>query len=1115
VANDDSATVAEDSLNNVIDVTANDTDADGDTLTVTAASASFGAATPSNGNVVYTPNADYSGPDTINYTISDGNGGAASAVVNVTVTPLPDAPVANDDVASVDEDSVDNVIDVVANDTDADGDTLTVSAASAANGTATPSGGSVLYTPNPDYFGADTINYTVSDGNGGTDDAVVAVTVGPISDPPTAVDDGPDAALTIDEGGSIAGTYSVLTNDTNPELDPMTAELVTPPANATVFILNDDGTFNYTHDGSETPEDQFTYQANNGELSNVATVTITISPVNDAPAFVGVVERLRQCEELVVQPLCTLEDTSLTIVLDDLVISDPDNQVPEDIILTLLPPGPEDNYTLAGETAITPAQNFNGQLTVVATLADTGDSGAGLPPASSAPFAIPVDVDPVNDPPTVVAEIEDQQAIEESPFLLDVSANFSDDDASDTLTYTAVWPLGKPPNINLDGITGIFSGTPQLVDADPPGPIYTVVVTAQDDAGESVSDTFDLTINALGRANLNLSIDVTPATAVPGDELRWTFTTGNPVGPVAGENVELSGSFIGTNVTVTVVSPVSCTLDVQGAGDRTDFSCNVGSVPVGSPQSIQFSTSTSVATEVIGFGVALGRDRLPIDPNEEDNFDLNAVGVADSFSSLPVQDLGNTSIRSVDAGDINGDGAADIVVGTQSGQPVQIYVSAAPRESCNCQRDFLLAPISVPDTGSNSGVALADFDGNGTLDLVIANGGNQNDVVYSNDGNGNFSLVATLEPSDANDVAVGDFNNDGRADIAVAAASPNLVYFGNGDGTFSGATRLGDVESTGVAVGRFDNNNRDDIAFSNIGAASTVYTKNSGAGFTLRDQLSIGDAESVAAGDLNLDGIDDLVFGRVTSTAGDVPSNPVLINSGNGTFGAPLSLLGLSPTNEVLIGDVNRDGAPDLVFINASGVHQIWVDNGGGYALHSEQILDLESRAGVIADLGETGEGEPGGVDVAMGGRTNSGVGVWLNDSAGNLGLGDAVPPVLTLTGNASVSIPARSSYVDAGATAADNIDGDITSSIVVSNQVNTSIVGSYTVTYNVQDRAGNVATQITRSVQVTPASGGGGGGGGVLSYWFVVLLLIASAIAVVRLRQERQPSELRQRIEE
>ena len=100
---------------------------------------------------------------------------------------------------------------------------------------------------------------------------------------PVANDDNAGTGLAaITEGGSITGTYNVLTNDTNA---PTVANPVSFPANSSAFVLNADGTFNYTHDGSETSSDSFTYTANNGEESNVATVTITINNTNDTPSL--------------------------------------------------------------------------------------------------------------------------------------------------------------------------------------------------------------------------------------------------------------------------------------------------------------------------------------------------------------------------------------------------------------------------------------------------------------------------------------------------------------------------------------------------------------------------------------------------------------------------------------------------------------------------------------------------------------------------------------------------------------------------------------------------------------------------------------------------------------
>jgi hypothetical protein len=188
----------------------------------------------------------------------------------------------------------------------------------------------------------------------------------------------------------------------------------------------------------------------------------------------------------------------------------------------------------------------------------------------------------------------------------------------------------------------------------------------------------------------------------------------------------------------------------------------------------------------------------------------------------------------------------------------------------------------------------------------------------------------------------------------------------------------------------------------------------------------------------------------------------------------------------------NRDGLTDLVFVNLSGVHQSWTSTASGFVLYAEQIVDTGSTVGVLGDLGPADVGDHGGVDLAMGGAHQSGLDVFVNDGFGNLGRGDAVPPVLALVGEASVEVPANSNYSDAGATAEDNIDEDISGSVVAISNVNTAVVGNYTVTYNVTDFAGNIATPISRTVRVVPAAGTGRGGG-ILSAVMLFLLLLAA----------------------
>ncbi len=130
IAGVDSSNTNEDTLVN-IDVLANDSDIDGDTLTITAATATSGSVTIDNGiSLTYTPNVNFSGTDMINYTISDGQGGNASSTVTVTVDQINDAPVAGVVYSNADDDKLVDV-DVLANDSDIDGDTFTITAATA------------------------------------------------------------------------------------------------------------------------------------------------------------------------------------------------------------------------------------------------------------------------------------------------------------------------------------------------------------------------------------------------------------------------------------------------------------------------------------------------------------------------------------------------------------------------------------------------------------------------------------------------------------------------------------------------------------------------------------------------------------------------------------------------------------------------------------------------------------------------------------------------------------------------------------------------------------------------------------------------------------------------
>jgi hypothetical protein len=1068
VANNDTAIVDEDSSNNVINVTANDTDPDGDNLTVSAASASNGIATPDGGNVRYTPPANFSGQATINYTINDGTGRTASATVSVTVRSVNDPPVANNDTATVAEDSSNNLINVTANDTDADGDDLTVTSASAADGTVTRDGGAVRYTPTPDFNGSTTINYTISDGNGGSDSATVSVTVTEQNDPPVANND--TATVTEDSRNNV---INVTANDTDPDGDTLTVTAASAQNGSVTF---GGGNVTYAPNANFSGTDRINYTISDGNGgSDSAVVTVTVTAVNDPPVANS-------------DTATVAEDSTNNVI--NVTVNDTDAD--GDTLTVTAASAQNGSVTFGGGNVIyTPNANYSGQDTINYTISD-GNGG-------SASAVVTVTVTGESDAPRVVAPaIErstsaERTAVEGSNFLFSMAESFTDDDG-DPLTYSATGLPGSG-GITIDPVSGVISGTPTVEDARDNAP-YLVTVTAEDPSGLSASDSFDMTVSALNRANIGLTITVTPESALPGEQLQWSFVIENPVGPQPGENVELTGRFAGEGLSVSAGGGSGCSINLQTG--EANFRCTIGTLPVGDSASVNFSTTASQATEVLASGTAAGAQEEPIDPNTADNSAVRAVGVAGSFSDGAVQVLGSGTIRSVASGDFDGDGTGDLIVGTAAGQ-VEIYLGDDPRESCGCQRDFVLTPVSISVAGPIEGIAVADFDNDGDLDFVAVNSGGQPDIVYLNDGTGNFSLAWALEPSNARDVAAGDFNNDGNPDIAVAAAGPNLVYFGDGSGGFGAAFELGNENSGGVAVGRFNGDNRDDLVFANVGAESRIWTVTAGGEFApvILPTASVGDAVSVAAADFDNDGLDDLVFGRVALRMDDVPSNPVLLNRGEMTF-ERVAELGISPTFDVLVGDVSEDGQLDIVFINASGLHQRWTGNGGEFTLHAEQIIDIGAVTGVLADLGFSDSGDPGGPDLALGGALDAGASVYLNDSAGNLGFGDAVSPVITLSGEATVNVPAGEAYSDAGATAVDNIDGDVSASIVVNNPVNTAVTGSYTVTYNVSDSAGNDAVQVTRTVNITAATGRGGGGGGSFGYWTLGLLAVANLLMLL-----------------
>lgn len=289
IANDDIFdSVNEDDLNVLLDLMSNDSIAPdtGETIqivSVTQGSENGAVSIANNGiHVLYTPNTDFVGTDSFTYTIEDSNGGQATGNVTVQIQSVNDVPGAASDTFTVDEDSVDNELDVLINDTSHpdEGEVLSLVSVSApsAGGVAAVSedGTKVLYSPAPDYIGIESFSYTVTDGNGGSSQANVTVTVENTPDAPTANDDA--YTVIVDSAGD---GLDVLDNDTSAP-DPaevLTVTSVTATAEGgNVQIVNSGSRLVYAPPAGFAGEDSFTYTITDEDgLTDDAIVTVSIT----------------------------------------------------------------------------------------------------------------------------------------------------------------------------------------------------------------------------------------------------------------------------------------------------------------------------------------------------------------------------------------------------------------------------------------------------------------------------------------------------------------------------------------------------------------------------------------------------------------------------------------------------------------------------------------------------------------------------------------------------------------------------------------------------------------------------------------------------------------------
>ncbi len=407
---------------------ANDSDIEGDTLSVTsidATGSAGGTMTPGAGDWTYTPPTGLLGLETFNYSITDGNGGTATAQLRIHVGNNP--PTATSDSVATNEDTSLSIT-ALANDTDPDLDPLAITGFSQGSigSVSQLSASTLLFTPDPNANGTDSFTYSITDGRGGNSSATVTVAIAPVNDPPVAV---ADLRTTLED---TPVDIAVLANDHDVEGQALTLLSVSLPFSGTTTIIGG-STVRYipTPDLALILPDNFTYTiADASGATAVGTVSVVVTPVNDAP--VGFPDTA-----------LTVEDQPVTInpLLNDFDVENDTLRIQS----INVPPGFPAAVTFdpLGSVTMVPDPNFNNSAGDAFTYTVTDGR-------ASATAIITMVVLPVNDPPVANDDLGNV-TLEDTPLLINVLANDSDVDGNPITIVSTTTPLRGTVSVAAGG----------------------------------------------------------------------------------------------------------------------------------------------------------------------------------------------------------------------------------------------------------------------------------------------------------------------------------------------------------------------------------------------------------------------------------------------------------------------------------------------------------------------------------------------------------------------------------------------------------------------------------------------------------------------------------------
>ncbi|HCE2073022.1 TPA: tandem-95 repeat protein [Vibrio parahaemolyticus] len=429
------------------------------------------------GSVTYTPNDNYHGADSFTYIVTSG-GVSESTTVSVDVTPVNDAPVAKDDIATTQEDTA-VTIDVLPNDTDVDGDKLSIQSASVpeAQGKVEIVDGKLVFTPAENFNGDAEITYTVTDGEL-TDEAKVSVTVNPVNDAPTIK---VDAVESITENA--VSTDTVVASLTVRDTD-------TPEDRLTVSLENNSNGY-FVLVGDEVKLTQAGVDAVNNDELNLKDLTISASvsdgvnpTANDSDSLI--VNRVNDAPTIKVDAVESITEDAVNTdtVVATLTVRDTDT--PEDQLAVSLENnsngyfvlvGNEVKLTQAGVDAVNNDELNLKDLTISASVSD------GVNPTANDSDSLIVNR--VNDAPTVENAIADQELSEDfATYTIDLNDAFKDSDSALNFSVSG--------NSNL--LVSIENGIATISPTADWNGSETLTFTATDPSGESISQTVNFTV---------------------------------------------------------------------------------------------------------------------------------------------------------------------------------------------------------------------------------------------------------------------------------------------------------------------------------------------------------------------------------------------------------------------------------------------------------------------------------------------------------------------------------------------------------------------------------------------------------------------------------------------